>query len=216
MDDPNFLARWSRRKHEAARGAPDPVEPPAPVAAAPAAVAATPAPAPVAATPAVVDPAAVEPPPLPPLESLTIDSDFLPFLSEKVDESVKRAALRKLFSDPRFNVMDGLDIYIDDYTKPDPMPEGMLDRLAGVYKAFEERAAEVEPPRVVAGAQPEPPAVSVEPQAAAPQVATPQAAAAPQIAAPQVAAPEVATPEVATPRIATSEIAEAGVNEHSG
>ena len=46
---------------------------------------------------------------------------------------VKRAALRKLFTDPHFNVMDGLDIYIDDYSKPDPMPEGMLDKLADVY-----------------------------------------------------------------------------------
>ena len=34
-----------------------------------------------------------------------------------VDESLKRQALRKLFADPRFNVMDGLDVYIDDYTQ---------------------------------------------------------------------------------------------------
>ena len=32
------------------------------------------------------------------------------------------AAMKKLFTDPHFNVMDGLDIYIDDYRKPDPLP----------------------------------------------------------------------------------------------
>ncbi|MEY4753990.1 MAG: hypothetical protein RJA44_1665, partial [Pseudomonadota bacterium] len=35
----------------------------------------------------------------------------------------------KLFSDPHFNVMDGLDIYIDDYGQPDPLPPGMLEQL---------------------------------------------------------------------------------------
>ena len=30
--------------------------------------------------------------------------------------------MKKLFSDPHFNVMDGLDTYIDDYGKPDPLP----------------------------------------------------------------------------------------------
>ena len=38
-----------------------------------------------------------------------------PFLRPKVDEQRQRAALKKLFSDPHFNVMDGLDPYIDDY-----------------------------------------------------------------------------------------------------
>ena len=40
------------------------------------------------------------------------------------------AALKKLFSDPHFNVMDGLDTYIDDYGKPDPLPPVMLRRMA--------------------------------------------------------------------------------------
>ena len=47
----------------------------------------------------------------------------------KVDERVRRMALKKLFSDPRFNVMDGLDVYIDDYSKEDPIPPGMLAQL---------------------------------------------------------------------------------------
>jgi hypothetical protein len=44
---------------------------------------------------------------------------------------VKNAALKKLFSDPHFNRMDGLDVYIDDYNKADPLPPEMLRKLAG-------------------------------------------------------------------------------------
>jgi hypothetical protein len=67
--------------------------------------------------------------PLPPLDSLTFESDFKAFMHAKIEEGVKRAALKKLFSDPRFNVMDGLDTYIDDYTKSDTIPPEMLARL---------------------------------------------------------------------------------------
>ena len=71
-----------------------------------------------------------EPPPqLPPLDSLTFESDFKAFMHSKVEQSVKRAALKKLFSDPRFNVMDGLDTYIDDYTRAEPVTEELLARL---------------------------------------------------------------------------------------
>jgi hypothetical protein len=51
------------------------------------------------------------------------------FVVQGVDESVKRAALKTLFADPHFNVMDGLDIYIDDYGKPDPIPLDVLRKL---------------------------------------------------------------------------------------
>jgi hypothetical protein len=90
-------------------------------------------------------PAPVEAQPLPPVESLSLASDFKPFLAEKVDEAVKRAALRKLFADPHFNVMDGLDTYIDDYSKADPLPEGLLDKLANVYRTLDEKEAAAEP-----------------------------------------------------------------------
>ena len=129
-DDPAerfSLSRWSRRKHEAARvKAPESVSSPVTLPVAPVTVAAVPAP----------------PEPLPPVESLTIDSDFSKFLAPKVEESVKRAALRKLFSDPHFNVMDGLDVYIDDYTKSDPMPEDMLAKLKDVYETLTEKGEE--------------------------------------------------------------------------
>src|SRR5436309_2395991 len=87
-------------------------------------------------------------PELPPLDSLNFDSDFKAFMHSKVEEGVKRAALKKLFADPRFNVMDGLDTYIDDYSKADPIPEEMLARLEHarqtllVSKQEEEKPAE--------------------------------------------------------------------------
>ena len=104
-----FLSRWSRLKREA-REAP----------------AATPA-------PAAPEARAEEPAPeLPPLDELTLESDFRGFFHPKVDEDVRRAALRKLFADPHFNVMDGLDTYIDDYSKTEPIPAAML---AGMKQA---------------------------------------------------------------------------------
>jgi hypothetical protein len=57
---------------------------------------------------------------------LTPQSDFTRFVAPNVDPAVKNAALKKLFADPQFNVMDGLDTYIDDYGKPDPIPMSML------------------------------------------------------------------------------------------
>lgn len=67
--------------------------------------------------------------PLPRLDTLTPADDFSPFMRAGIDSGTRNAALRKLFSDPHFNVMDRLDIYIDDYSKPDPIPATMLRAL---------------------------------------------------------------------------------------
>jgi uncharacterized protein DUF3306 len=83
---------------------------------------------------------------LPPLESLSFESDFKAFMRSKVDEGVKRAALKKLFSDPRFNVMDGLDTYIDDYTKSEPMTEEFLAQLEHARRTLFVPKAEGEQP----------------------------------------------------------------------
>ncbi|UUZ72898.1 DUF3306 domain-containing protein [Polaromonas sp. P1(28)-8] len=61
---------------------------------------------------------------------LTKDSDFKPFMAEGVGPNVRNAAMKKLFADPHFNVMDGLDIYIDDYSISEPIPESMLRQMA--------------------------------------------------------------------------------------
>ena len=76
-------------------------------------------------------------PALPPVESLTFDSDFTAFMQSGIDDNVRRSALRKLLRDPRFNVMDGLDVYIDDYSKPDPIPPEMLQSLVQARYLFD-------------------------------------------------------------------------------
>lgn len=128
----DFLRRWSRRK--LAQRAEGQVEAQAATAQDVSPVAVTSAvtsAATSAATPATSARAAAsdQPPPLPPLESVNFESDFRAFMHAKVDEGVRRAALKKLFADPRFNVMDGLDIYIDDYTKGEAVTEEFLATL---------------------------------------------------------------------------------------
>lgn len=134
-EDGGFLSRWARRKAQVREGR-APLEPPA---------------APLPAEP-VQPPRAAQPPqaataqdrtdsadtadtaaePLPTLDeaqALTPTSDFTRFVARDTDPAVKNAALKQLFTDPHFNVMDGLDTYIDDYGKPDPLPEGMLRQM---------------------------------------------------------------------------------------
>jgi uncharacterized protein DUF3306 len=86
---------------------------------------------------------------LPPLESLTIDSDFSPFMQAGVDENLKRSALRKLLRDPRFNVMDGLDVYIDDYSKPSPLEPELARALMQARYIFDPPKTRVTPEGVV-------------------------------------------------------------------
>ncbi|MGE5648991.1 MAG: DUF3306 domain-containing protein, partial [Bacillota bacterium] len=57
------------------------------------------------------------------------DSDFTPFVARGVDEQIRRSAMKKLFADPRFNVMDGLDVYIEDYHAFTPIPAAILATL---------------------------------------------------------------------------------------
>jgi hypothetical protein len=84
------------------------------------------------------------PPTIEDVEKIDVKSpDFSAFMRPDVDPLVQQAALKKMFSDPHFNVMDGLDIYIDDYTKSDPIPLDMLKRmqqseLLGLFKSAEE------------------------------------------------------------------------------
>ena len=164
-----FLSRWSQRKTLVRQGA-VPAEPvPALAAVAvpalaavvlPVAVPATAAvPPPVLAQPAQRPPAsatdhpsspAAEPTPAPPtladVAALTQASDYSRFVAPGVDAGVKNAALKKLFTNPHFNIMDGLDTYIDDYGKPDPLPAGMLRQMVqshalGLFREEDDEAA---------------------------------------------------------------------------
>jgi hypothetical protein len=148
-----FLSRWSRRKARVREGRPPEEAVPAAMAVPPAPPAAAPA---VVASETVPDEPAAPAEPAPTLDdvsSLTPSSDFTRFVARDVDPTVRNAALKKLFTDPHFNVMDGLDIYIDDYGKPDPLPAGMLRQMAqsqllGLFADAKqaEPAARVEPP----------------------------------------------------------------------
>ena len=141
--DDDFLRRWSRRKAKARGG----VQEPEPVATPPAELPAAPG-----------DVAGAAPAPLPPVESLTPESDFSAFMKPEVDPGVKREALKVLLRDPRFNVMDGMDVYIDDYSKPDPIPAGWLERLNQVkHLGNYVEAAEEEKPAGEGADAPEPP-----------------------------------------------------------
>lgn len=82
---------------------------------------------------------------LQPVETLEFGSDFRPFLRPEVDEGLRQQALRKLFHDPRFNVMDGLDVYIDDYSKPDPIAAEMLAQLAHAQWVLDPSLAQTDP-----------------------------------------------------------------------
>jgi hypothetical protein len=115
-DKEAFLSRWSRRKLDAAKEA----------------LAPKPAPPPPSAPAVASGPAKPE---LPSVDTLKdtlkgLASEYKEFLRPGVDENLRQAALKKLFRDPHFNVMDGLDTYIDDYSKPDPIPDAMLRTLA--------------------------------------------------------------------------------------
>jgi hypothetical protein len=120
-----FLSRWSRRKLEAPADEPAKAVPPAGL---------------PENTPPGVQPAA--PAPLPALDSLDgLKSDYKGFMRSGVDEGMRRGALKKLFTDPHFNKMDGLDVYIEDYSIESPIPEAMLRGLnqARSLFLFEER-----------------------------------------------------------------------------
>ncbi len=125
MSESPFLSRWSRRKAAVREGAAVPDEPPVAEPVQPEPLPATVAQAP----PAKVAEAPVDLPTMADVALLRPGDNIARFVARGVDEGVKRAALKTLFADPHFNVMDGLDTYIDDYGKPDPIPPDVLRRL---------------------------------------------------------------------------------------
>lgn len=132
-DKEAFLDRWSRRKLEQAEDQPAP---------------------PVAKEEANEPPVA-----LPPVEGLTPESDFVPFMNAKVDGGTRRAALKKLFADAHYNVPDPFEAYSEDWTVGEPIPMEILKTLNHAQKLlFDEPEKKAE-------------AVAV---AAAPETSTPE------------------------------------------
>jgi hypothetical protein len=138
----HFFSRWSQRKQAVAKGLPvaEPAIPPSPVESSeltgsPQSLQHSKA-VPQEPVTGATEAKSSETPakPLPSLDdanALTPNSDFQPFMRPGVTADVRNVAMKKLFTDPHFNVMDGLDIYIGDYNTPDPMPAGMLQKMVG-------------------------------------------------------------------------------------
>ena len=159
--DESFVGRWSRLKAQArARESHPALEPEAPGGdespAGPAQV--TPD-----AAPPVVE--------LPDLERLDQDSDYSAFLTPGVDAALRKRALRKLFSSPKFNVFDGLDTYRDDFTSFPPLGDvvtaDMRHHLERLAKELASRTEDAPPPA--------PPAAAVATNAADAAQASPAA-----------------------------------------
>lgn len=181
-----FLGRWSQRKQAVREGKPvrQVASDDAPVAPlAPKGDASTPHGAKASVTP--LQPAArargaeatapepagpqAPPPSMQDVAALNAESDFKPFVARAVAPEVRNAAMKKLFADPHFNVMDGLDIYIDDYSIPDPLPESMLRKMvsAQFLNLFDDEKPAQEAAAAATGSDPAaskpPPVADAEP-----------------------------------------------------
>ena len=126
-DKEAFLSRWSRLKREQEERRP---EPPA----------------------KDKDEAA---PALPPVDKLTPESDFAPFMHPKVADALRRVALKKLFADPHFNVPDLNEAFSGDWTGGEPIPEELLKALNQARTVLfreeeEQKSKDAEPPAVAA------------------------------------------------------------------
>ena len=102
QDKENFLGRWSRLKREQEQEKSLPQK-----------------------TESQEDKA----PELPPLDKLTPQSEFSGFMHPKVGDALRRAALKKLFADPHFNLPDPYEAYSGDWTVGEAIPDEMLATL---------------------------------------------------------------------------------------
>ena len=101
----NFLGRWSRVKREQEQRAQE-----------------------AAAVPQRNE-AEQKPPELTPIDKLTAESEFSGFMHPKVADALRRQALKKLFSDPHFNIPDPYEPYSIDFTVGEPISDEMMATL---------------------------------------------------------------------------------------
>lgn len=173
-----FLSRWSRRKREVVEA---PQAPPAdslavePVPSASpeeeAGLAAAERPAAERGTCPIPEIPDVDPASLPPVESLTVDSDFSAFLKPGVPTLLRNAALRRMWSlDPAIRDYIGPVDYQWDFNTPGGLPFGFANELTGdvskllaqaigkLEELAEEKPGEVRPETAEAGPTDMPPA----------------------------------------------------------
>ena len=129
MSNPaRFLSRWSRLKRQAVAEVPSAPEVAQPL-----------SPEGLPAVPEGVGLASGAP--------FAPGTDLTALLREELTEAVRKQALKAIFADPHFNVMDGLDTYIDDYSISEPIPPEMLATLNQARFLFESSDAQaLEPP----------------------------------------------------------------------
>lgn len=125
-----FLSRWSRRKQEARQEQLVPVAEATTQAPAALDVQADAGETPIAAAPQIPDKETLPLPTEADLESVQAGGDVVAFMQNKVAPELRNKALKTLFSRPEFNVMDGLDIYIDDYNVFTPLEQSDIDKMA--------------------------------------------------------------------------------------
>jgi hypothetical protein len=139
-DGDAFLSRWARRKR-VARGGGDPdeaiVDTPGPEAAR------DPAEAPAAETASGdSQPAELGDEDMPPVERIDGETDMSGFFSPQVSRAVKKAALRKFFHSPAFNIVDGLDDYDDDFRNFEALGDIITSDMRGQMEREAEKAKE--------------------------------------------------------------------------
>ena len=100
----SFLRRWSQRKLESAVHQ-------------------------AVSAPELPQSQAPQPQALPEVASLSFDADFSPFMQQGVDAETRRNALRKLFMTDHYRAMDGLDVYVEDYSRPALLSSDLLQTL---------------------------------------------------------------------------------------
>ncbi len=81
---------------------------------------------------------------MPPIDSLTEDSDFSGFLSPGVSEALRKRALRKLFTGAVFNIRDGLDDYDDDFRNFAPLGDLITSDMKHQMEVEEARKRKAE------------------------------------------------------------------------
>jgi hypothetical protein len=176
-----FLSRWSRRKRAVVEGrAPEEPTLPAPVEAKPEAPPAEPE-------------DDFDPNSLPPIDSLTIESDFKAFLHRKVPLELRSAALRRAWSlDPAIRDFIGPADYAWDFNAPDGVP-GFALELGGDAMKLLSHALGLDAPA------PKPAAEAQEEAVAVAEAPAPEAPPEPPSLAIAEAAPEAETPPEAPP-----------------
>ena len=168
-DAGDFLARWSQRKLESRRQDTESVETGEDLSRHMAEPDTVTEPAPSEREPTDAD--------MPPLESLTADSDFTPFMSPGVSDGLRRLALRKLFSKPDFNITDGLNDYDEDYTQFTGLGNVITHEMKRMLQREQEAAAEdVLPAAEPQDADASPPEEELPPEMAAGQTGSTDAA----------------------------------------